>query len=261
MENKYSRLFRLESEPNVTIAERGVWCNEKWQWVWNWRNTPRGRAAGELEDLQSRVGTFQMKRGCKDKYVWNLDPTLSFNTKKLRELVEEASTNPNVGEEHTSWLKMVPRKVCIFIWRVKKGRIPSRTILDKMGIDLDSVLCPRCKENPETLDHALVNCPEVKNLWKAVGKWWNKNLGDIQSIEDLLQEEPGSHGNMWVGVKWALTYLIWSHRNRMVFENGANKLGEKFFELQRRLFEWFKSRSTKFPVDWKNWLVNPSNVP
>lgn len=154
--------------------------------MWNWRRTPSGRAAGELEDLQQWIENFQPERGWKDKYVWKLDSSSMLNTKKLRQILEEVSIKEPAVKDHTSWLKLVPRKICIFIWRVKKGRIPSRTILDNMGIDLDSVLCPRCKEYPESVDHALVSCPEVNSLWKAVGKWWKKNLENVQTIDDFF---------------------------------------------------------------------------
>lgn len=90
--------------------------------------------------------------------MWNLDATKSFNVKTLRGLVEESRGEGKGNVVETRWHKMIPRKVCIFIWRARLGRIPSRSVLERMGIDFDSVLCPRCGEMPETVNHALVGC-------------------------------------------------------------------------------------------------------
>lgn len=66
----------------------------------------------------------------------------------------------NLGS--TKWSRIIPKNICIFIWRARIGRIPCRMVLDRMGLDLDSELCPRCGETTETVDHALVSCSEVK---------------------------------------------------------------------------------------------------
>lgn len=43
---------------------------------------------------------------------------------------------------------------------------PVRMVLDDMGLDLHSSLCPRCQESIETINHALINCGDVKKLWE-----------------------------------------------------------------------------------------------
>ena len=75
----------------------------------------------------------------------------------------------------------------------------------------------------EDLDHALVKCNEVRLLWKRIGEWWKRNMGDIGTVGQLLQEDAerlkSSKGkSLWTSVKWSYLYLIWGHRNSLVFK-------------------------------------------
>ena len=104
----------------------------------------------------------------------------------------------------------------------QKWRIPCRTYLAKMEMDLDSVLCPRYGNEIETVDHALVNCSEVKTVWQEVGRWWGRDIREIETVQYILQSREHTSNtkslDTWTGVKWAFVYLL-SHRNKMVFKN------------------------------------------
>ena len=39
-------------------------------------------------------------------------------------------------------------------------------VLEKLGVDLDSTLCPRCGLEPKSVEHSLIKCGEVKPIWK-----------------------------------------------------------------------------------------------
>ena len=88
-------------------------------------------------------------------------------------------------------------------------------VLDNLGIDLDSVLCPRCGYERETTDNALVGCPDVREVWKAMGCWWNRDTEGSLMIQDI-SSNLGQHLGItskplevWLGVKWSFLYLIW----------------------------------------------------
>ena len=166
LQDVFPRLFRLEDNKRVSIAERGERVGGEWKWTWGWRRTPRGREVGELDELLNGLQDISPIEGKVDKPIWRLDDTKVFSVKKLRDILESQEGHTGVC---TKWLKIVPKKICIFMWRVRLGRIPCRDNLDRMGIDLNSTLCPRCGDEVETIDHALVTCPEVKRLWSIVG--------------------------------------------------------------------------------------------
>ena len=140
------------------------------------------------------------------------------------------------------------------------GRIPTREVLDKMGIELNSTLCPRCSEAVESVDHALFKCTKVHNIWVAVAKWWKVDISSVSSIYDLLESTSTSDKPwLWEEVTWAFIYLIWSHRNRVVFENFERKLEDLFLDFQRKCFEWVERRIGACKIEWNSWLSNPES--
>ncbi|KAJ9553129.1 hypothetical protein OSB04_017174 [Centaurea solstitialis] len=179
---EFPRLRRLESsEGGETISEKGVWVCDNWGWRWSWKREPRGRELGELVRLERRLAGWEPRRGKADSWVWNLDVTRGFSVKKLRELLAGVGGGV-VGGGETVWALFVPKKVNVFMWRLRLGRLPLRVSLDKMGVDLNSVLCPRCGDEAEDLDHALLKCKAVRTLWSKIGVWWNNGVSGIDSI-------------------------------------------------------------------------------
>jgi len=78
-----------------------------------------------------------------------MDDSRCFNVKKLKEILDNGGDSSHDRLDPTPWFKIVPKKVCVFIWRAIKGRLPCHLVLDKGGIDLDSILCPKCGEEIE----------------------------------------------------------------------------------------------------------------
>ena len=85
------------------------------------------------------------------------------------------------------WENAITKKMNIFAWRARLGRLPTRVELDKRGIDLDSILCARCGNEVESIDHALFRCEPVNKLWSLIGKWWKVELGLVTSWDKLSE--------------------------------------------------------------------------
>lgn len=124
---------------------------------------------------------------------------------------------------------MVPKFFGIFMWRIRQGRIPCRAVLDKMGMDIPSVLCPRCEKEVETIDHALVKCQEGHKIWKEMFRWWKIDKDRFDSLNEVLVHPNSAGGNgfhpsRWTDAVWTFLYLIWGHRNSIVFKRGNKRL-------------------------------------
>ncbi|KAJ9535843.1 hypothetical protein OSB04_un001002 [Centaurea solstitialis] len=238
---------------------QGRWVDNRWTWDWRWRREPRGREVGELRELERKLSGWEPVRDKRDGWDWSFDVGKGFSVKRCREVIVEGRGAQASGSGETLWCRIVPKKVNIFMWRARIGRLPSREALNDKGIDLDSILCPRCGEEVENLDHALLNCNLVKDLWLRIGRWWNKNLEGIGSLQQLLHEDlttlKTSKGkSRWVAVKWSVLYLLWHNRNKVVFKNSSPVMRESFFIWQRQIFEWICSKS-KHHGDWFEWVA------
>ena len=58
------------------------------------------------------------------------------------------------------WNSCIPPKVSVFTWEVLWGKVLTTDQLKKRGFQHASK-CLLCKEDEETIDHLLLNCPSV----------------------------------------------------------------------------------------------------
>ncbi|XP_071712407.1 uncharacterized protein [Rutidosis leptorrhynchoides] len=124
----------------------------------------------------------------------------------------------------------------VFIWRARLGRIPVRFELDKRGIDLNSVRCPICDGDIETVEHILFSCQVAKDIWAKVLKWWGYNSA-IFGFEDIFNGTFGGVAqdhkkNQWQAVCWVVCYILWKNRNAKVFKNKLETVPSLFSEVQ-----------------------------
>ncbi|XP_071699431.1 uncharacterized protein [Rutidosis leptorrhynchoides] len=171
--------------------------------------------------------------------------------------------NNSAGVE-TEINRLVPKSLNVFVWRVKRRRIPVRAELDKRGIDLDSVRCPMCDDSLETIEHAMILCKFAYEIWVRVYRWWsfgnptNLSIGEIfNGVGNNIRGEVGKE--IWQVVEWVSGYVIWKYRNQKVFQNKETAIPNIVNEIQVKSYEWISRRSKKLNVEWQQWFINPSS--
>ena len=80
-------------------------------------------------------------------------------------------------------------------------RLPTREALNNRGIELDLLLCPRCGDAVEDVNHALVRCRDVKEVWERIKRWWGKDIEGSGPISDQLVEDIGEIKSL-KGLSW-----------------------------------------------------------
>ncbi|KAJ9539461.1 hypothetical protein OSB04_032194 [Centaurea solstitialis] len=232
LKERFTRLYNLETCKAALVADRGSWLE-------NYKPGSEGE----------------------DKLVWLLDPVGGVSVRVLRTILGERRLRSRSGEGDgsgicTKWVKVIPPKVNVFFWKASFERLPCRALLDKYGIDVDSVLCPRCNQEVETVHHALFSCEKVKKLWSLVGRWWNLDTASTVSLRDLvsLATRCGSSSKgsaLWEAFIRCFAYMIWSDRNKIVFQQSREELCDNL------VFEWLTQRSKDMSGDWRSWLSDP----
>ncbi|GJQ97360.1 putative RNA-directed DNA polymerase, eukaryota, reverse transcriptase zinc-binding domain protein [Tanacetum coccineum] len=262
LKDRFPRLYELEREKNVLVSGRGQWAEGKWRWIWDWRREPRGRGEGEWMELLNCLTNVIMSPTCRDTWKWNLSDDGDFTVKELTAIIQDQSTIERQSNRETIWNRLVPRKINVFVWRATKGRLPVRVELEKCGIDLNTMLCPRCDDQIETVNHGLVLCKEAMKLWEKIYIWWGLGMLDKFSAKDILQH-PGfssiskSSKMLWSVVIWVTSYFIWKNRNMQVFKGKSEHVDKLFQEIQVKCFEWVSRRSTNGALRWQEWVQRP----
>ena len=191
-----------------------------------------------------------------DSWRWVLASDGVFSVKHIRELIDERILRSPAYVEETSWCKLVPRKVNVFIWRLKCGRIPVRSLLDHIGIDLHSTLCPYCENAVETIDHIMITCSFACGVWSKIFMWWNLGCFNGSSISEILSDDglvSSKLKGVWQAVSWSALYLIWKARNSKVFQSKEMVVDDLFFEIQLTSFFWISHRFKKLGIRWVDW--------
>ncbi|GJT33969.1 RNA-directed DNA polymerase, eukaryota, reverse transcriptase zinc-binding domain protein [Tanacetum coccineum] len=96
-----------------------------------------------------------------DTCVWNLCPNGTFTVKDARNIIDQ-KTLPSLPS--TSWDKIIPRKVNIFMWRLSLDRLPHRLNLSLRGMDIPAISCSSCNANVESANHIFFECIIASDL-------------------------------------------------------------------------------------------------
>lgn len=62
-----------------------------------------------------------------------------------------------------------------------------RLELDKKGIDLDSILCPSCNDEVESVVHCLMSCNMAAKVWDEMCKWWGIERSNVIDVNEILR--------------------------------------------------------------------------
>nr|GEU72270.1 RNA-directed DNA polymerase, eukaryota, reverse transcriptase zinc-binding domain protein [Tanacetum cinerariifolium] len=146
------------------------------------RRTARGGIeAAQLSSLQDRIKDVVLSDCC-DTWSWSPDSSKGFTVASVRHMIDARFLD--VSPTATRWIRDIPIKVNIFLWRLSLNKLPSRMNLDKKCIDVDSILCPICNDDVETVNHLFFSCDMAKDLWSLLARWWELDIPFCLNIPD-----------------------------------------------------------------------------
>lgn len=86
-------------------------------------------------------------RDCLDKWEWIIGTDGSFEVSNTIKHIDYIILQEDIVQ--TTWCRLVPIKLNVFLWRVLRDRIPTTENLVKRGIDIHFMLCPMCSIHSE----------------------------------------------------------------------------------------------------------------
>ncbi|XP_071714216.1 uncharacterized protein [Rutidosis leptorrhynchoides] len=241
----------------VHVTESG--CTGRWMWT----RELTGRARGELAELNRLLEAVTADPKKSDGWLWSMSSNGVFSTGILSDLIRSKVLNSGQNNCETLRNNLVPKKMEVFVWRARKNRLPVLTELDKRGVDLNSVRCPLCDGDIESVSHSLILCKHTYDIWCKILEWWGwgRSKSPSVQVEELFCDTSCASSdigkNIWQAVVWSCSYLIWKNRNQKVFSNKCWNVPVAVNEIQVKSFEWIAKRCKYKPIDWHNWLHNP----
>nr|GEZ19942.1 RNA-directed DNA polymerase, eukaryota [Tanacetum cinerariifolium] len=122
----------------------------------------------------------------------------------------------------TRWVKFIPIKINIFAWRARLDRLPTRSILMRRGVVMDSDLCPMCSTVTEDIFHVLFRCDLAALIFRKIWRWWELDWQALTSFEDWnvwfsAIRLSSKIKSMLEGVCYVAWWHLWVFRNHLIF--------------------------------------------
>ncbi|GKB94866.1 RNA-directed DNA polymerase, eukaryota, reverse transcriptase zinc-binding domain protein [Tanacetum coccineum] len=177
---QFPRVHNLDTDRNCTITNRIPLIQSNWCSVFK-RSLRGGAEMNQFESLKAAIGDVILSDQS-DYWVWSLDVNAGFSVMSARILVDGSLLEAGIAA--TRWIRHIPIKINVFLWRLNLNSIPSRVNLDRRGIEVDSLLCPTRYLDVETVNHIFFNCEMAKDLWALLAKWWELDIPICANISE-----------------------------------------------------------------------------
>lgn len=139
----------------------------------------------------------------------------------------EDPTLPQVDVQQKTWMKIwkvhAPQKIKLFLWKLCHDILPVKENLRKRRLTEEGI-CPVCKQCPETLEHALLQCQWTRPVWFGLQSGIRMDVSNSSNIRTWLEESirkierlPGQKEYVFLSICCAL-WVIWKTRNSCIFE-------------------------------------------
>ncbi|GJT60835.1 RNA-directed DNA polymerase, eukaryota [Tanacetum coccineum] len=178
---------------------------------------------------------------CPDRWFWSLEGSGEFSVASIRRFIDDQRLL--TVDSKTLWIKSVPIKVNILAWKIKLEALPTRFNISRRGIEIDSILCPICDRGVESTRHIFFSCCLVRQIARKICSWWDIEYSDVNSFTEWINWMASlrlqSKVKMMIqGVFFVVWWLVWSYRNKLLFEEKKPSKAIIFDDVVSISFYW-----------------------
>lgn len=238
IQSQFPRLYRISNLKHYTVKE--FWIE------WNkgenlWLRPLNSRDESDLISFERIV--YSISLGQEADFLKWIPSKGIFTTKKCREFLSGYQSG---GDFHWRrlWNSKLPPKISMFLWKVKWGILPTKSLLAKrLKLGDSEKRCKWCDFCEESIDHLFWRCNLAKWGWLYVFKWWNMGISTYMtrnfSLDWLMMlQDDGIVSQIWRIVVGGTCWSIWLTRNDNIFNN--IKISKETLELLifTRISKW-----------------------
>ncbi|KAK2403415.1 hypothetical protein QL285_052853 [Trifolium repens] len=261
---RFGRLFNLAETRSSTVAEMYSLGWEVGGAAWEWRRQLWVWEEEMLRECQTLLLPLTLEVDSLDRWQWRPDPVSGYSVRDAYQLLtsQEAVT---LGEaDDLLWHKHVPLKVSIFVWRLLRDRLLTKTNLVTRGVlspDLDT--CVTGCGGAESAQHLFLTCGTFGSLWPLVRAWIGFSSADARSLSDHFVQFTHSAGGLSARrsflqlVCLACVWVVWNERNLRVFHNSENSVHQLLDKVKLFSYRWLKTTNITLASNTHCWWSTP----
>ncbi|KAG7576108.1 hypothetical protein ISN45_Aa03g005410 [Arabidopsis thaliana x Arabidopsis arenosa] len=177
------------------------------------------------------------------------------------QLFREANAQPSLNPLFQSiWSITTAPKIKVFLWKVLKGAVAVEDRLRTRGIHIADG-CLMCKEENETLNHILFQCPLARQVWalSPLQSPWN-GFGDsiFANMDHVLHssQKQDSSKRLRTVSPWIM-WVLWKTRNKCLFEGTRTMSQEIVTKAYEDCKQWSLAQRNGLSSDFtqvKQWI-------
>ncbi|XP_057808791.1 uncharacterized protein LOC131023263 [Salvia miltiorrhiza] len=167
----------------------------------------------------------KLKHSVVDRPFWPIGKLNSYSVKSgyilansIKQRNEASSSSLKADLWQWVWGLEVISKVKLFMWKCLVGALPTTYALSRRAMDVD-LMCRRCGEHEETLEHAIRDCHWASFLWECSPlRLPPVSVSDQCSVDvwfDRIRKIPHAEVHNSFAT---LTWSIWYARNVFLFQ-------------------------------------------
>jgi hypothetical protein len=231
---------------------------------WKWRMRLLAWEEELVVECVAQVSSCFLQDGLADRWVWKLHSSKCYTVKSTYVNLTTVDITLNERFEPFLWLKSVPLKVNIFVWRLFMNRLPTKDNLHKRAaIAATHLSCAAKCGWYKDRDHLFFRCDVYGQVWLMVSKWlgfesvFHGNIwfhsSQFRGLGGISKNSRTAFTIIWI----SFIYVIWKDRNNKIFHNKADQIEMLAEKVKLQTFWWLKSYYILFEFDYSFWRLNP----
>nr|KYP61726.1 Putative ribonuclease H protein At1g65750 family [Cajanus cajan] len=251
--NRYSRLFSIASDKDVSVANMVLWRDGGFEWIWSWRRSLFQWELDLLSQLAADLGSTVLKNDCCDRWCWKDSNDEIYNVKSAYKAVINDGIYANFLLHKFLWSSCVPSKVSGFAWKALLNRIPSNcNLIKRKVLDISASGCAWYGEDLENTSHLLFGCYYAYSVWLSIFDWFgvstvlhnscHENFAHFIGIPRCSGRDKMRWSVVWLATIWSL----WLARNNVIFKDKVVAITDLVELIKIRSWNWIKTKDKSF---------------
>ncbi|XP_014633797.1 uncharacterized protein LOC114410580 [Glycine soja] len=214
------------------------------------------------DSFLGEISQQQVDSSREDTWIWKPETCGYYSTKSGYNLIWDETMGASLNSDFQDLCKLkIPAKAAVFVWRLIRDRVPTKKNLSRRQVVMTGVPCPFCRNREEEAAHLFFTCSNILPLWWETMAWIKLSTTMPQHPRDhYLQHGHGVAGRK-MSTRWkcwwiALTYTIWQHKNKIVFQNATFDGTKLMDDAVLLIWTWIKTMEKDFGMHFNQWSSN-----